>query len=63
MDATLLKKLQRAADEANEIIRKRGPMFLDEMAQVLADHFANHPDPDVRAFQEAHNRQVDKRLN
>jgi len=38
-------------------------MFFDEMAQLLADHFANHPDPDVRNFQAAHERQVRKDLN
>jgi hypothetical protein len=63
MDEKLLEKLTKAIDEVNEILRKRGPLFFDEMTQLLADYLANHPDPDVRAFQEAHNRQIDKRLN
>jgi hypothetical protein len=63
MDEKLREKLQKAVDEVNEIIRKRGPMFFDEMAQLLADHLATHPDADLRDFQAAHERQVRKDLN
>jgi hypothetical protein len=63
MDEKLLEKLQKAADEVNAIIRKRGPMFFDEITQLFADHLANHPDPDVRNIQAAHERQIRKDLN
>jgi hypothetical protein len=63
MDEKLLEKLTKAIDEVNEILRKRGPLFFDEMTQLLADHLANHADPEVRNFQAAHERQVRKDLN
>ena len=63
MDDALKHKLEKAIEEVNEILRKRGPMFFDEITQLLADHLANHPDADVRNFQAAHERQVRKDLN
>jgi hypothetical protein len=35
----------------------------DEALQFIADFLINHPDPEVRDFQEAHNRHVRKDLN
>jgi hypothetical protein len=63
MDEKLREKLQRAADEVNAIIQRRGPMFFDEITQLFADHLANHPDCDVRNFQAAHERQIRKDLH
>jgi hypothetical protein len=42
--------------------QQRG-LFFDETLQFIADYLANHPDPEVRAFQERHNRHVRKDLN
>jgi hypothetical protein len=62
MDDALKQKLQIVFDAVSSVARERG-LFLDEQLQLIADTLINHPDPELRAFQEAHNRQVDKRLN
>jgi hypothetical protein len=62
MDDKLQKKLQVAFDHATAIANARG-LSLEEALQLVADYLMNHPDADIRAFQEAHNRQVRKDLN
>jgi hypothetical protein len=62
MDPALQKKLQSAIDHAAAIARARD-MDLAETLQLVADFLINSPDPDIRAFQERHNRQVRKDLN
>jgi hypothetical protein len=53
-------KLKKAIDEANIFIRANH-LFFDEAIQYLADHLMNHPDPDIRRFQERHNRSRQER--
>jgi hypothetical protein len=62
MDDALTQKLQTVFNAASSVASARG-LSLDETLQLVADSLLNHPDPDLRAFQEAHNRQVRKDLN
>jgi len=62
MDDTLQKKLQAAFDHATAMANARD-LSLEEALQLVADYLMNHPDADIRAFQEAQNRQVRKDLN
>ncbi len=48
--------------EAVKEAKRRG-LFLAEIPQFIADYLINHPDPDVVAFQEGHNRHVRRDLN
>jgi hypothetical protein len=50
MDPGLQKNVQSAMEAAAAIAQRRG-LFVNEALQFIADFLANHPDPDVRAFQ------------
>jgi hypothetical protein len=62
MDKALEEKVHAAMTEAVEEAKRRG-LFLAEIPQFIADFLINHPDPDVVAFQERHNRHVRRDLN
>jgi hypothetical protein len=62
MDPEQERKVHAAMEAASAIANARH-LTRDEGLQFIADFLMNHPDPDVRAFQEAHNRHVRKDLN
>ena len=62
MDSRLQDKIHDAMRAAAEDAERRG-LTIEETLQTIADALINHPDPDVVAYQERHNRQRRRRLN
>jgi hypothetical protein len=58
----LQEKIHAAMRAASEEARRQG-LGVDETMQFIADALINHPDRDVVAFQERHNRNVRHHLN
>ena len=59
---TVQDKIHAAIAAACEEANRRG-LLMPEGMQFIADYLMNHPDPDVVAFQERHNRHVRRDLN
>jgi hypothetical protein len=62
MDEKLQAKLQRAFDQCYAEALQRG-LSSDQTLQLVADFLINHPDRELREFQERHSRQVRRDLN
>jgi hypothetical protein len=62
VDSRLQDKIHDAMRAAVEDAERRG-LTIEETLQTIADALINHPDLDVVAYQERHNRQRRRHLN